>query len=123
MSCAAEVADTDWRRCALASARVRRRFSVGRRAQIDHALVLDRHERSAEIDDEALDVGEQLLGLIPGRDLDTDLVQRPSVETVLLQPLEEAIPVRNPRSRHLHHLWHARGVPGETGPETRYRPR
>ena len=62
-----------------APVRARRALDQPGRADVDHALVLDRHEWRAEAHDHALDLREQLVGASsasPLRDLDLDLVRR-----------------------------------------------
>src|SRR5579859_6598117 len=85
------------------------RFSLGRpgtysrpqpladgRADVDDALVLDRHERRADLHDHALDVAEHLVTAVLARHDDPDLVLRRRFEAVLLQQHEELVAVGNP---------------------------
>src|SRR6266540_7265717 len=103
MSCGAAAGAMASPRSASASARARPRCSnaaplTNGRADVDHALVLDRHERGAEAHDHVLGLREELvgcvLGVVAARNLDGDLVHRSGVDARLLQLMQQTIPVR-----------------------------
>src|SRR5207248_10494619 len=89
-----------------------------RRPDVDHALVLDRHEGRADRHDHPLDVGEDLL-VVAGRDLDSDLVDGLGLEAALEQLAEEPLAIRDARGLHLEGFVHAASVPADPRPETR----
>src|SRR5438034_1280913 len=72
-----------------------------RRADVDDAVVLDRHEWSAEIHDHALDGGEDLVAGLEriggARDLDADFVHRASFDSLVLEQLQKPVAIGNPR--------------------------
>src|SRR5581483_8191251 len=63
------------------------------RPDVDHALVLDRHERRADLHDQALDLAEDLV--VVGLHGDPELAVRARLEAVLLQELEELVAIRD----------------------------
>src|SRR5438067_5636474 len=75
----------------------RRSSSAEGRADVDHALVLDRHEGCADRQDHVLDVGKDLV-VVTGDHLDLDLVDRARVQAGLAEFGEEPVAVGDPRS-------------------------
>src|SRR5437763_530294 len=95
-----------WRRPGAGRA-VRTLGLADRRADVDHALVLDRHERRADAEDHALDLVEELAVGSTDRDDDADLVLRRGIEALVAQRLEQPVAVVDAcgldpdRARHL----------------------
>jgi hypothetical protein len=78
-----------------------RRVSGNRRADVDHALVLDGHEGRTDAHDHRLGVAEELVcDLLRSSfvcDLDADLPDRSRSEARLAELSQQPIPIRNPR--------------------------
>jgi len=91
--------------------------SAERRADVDHAVVLHRHERRSEAGDHPFDLRQE--ALVVGPDFDPDLVQRLCVQPCVPQLLEEAVAVRNARSFDVSVLSHNPGLPAASGTKTR----
>src|SRR3954451_9589865 len=87
------------------------------RADVDHAVVLHRHERCTEALDHSLDLREHLV--IGRLHLDPDLVDRTRVKACLLQLVEQAIAVGNGCCLDLSVFSHAPALPGVYGRKTR----
>ena len=71
------------------------------RADVDHALVLDRHEWCAQARDQVLGLREQLVGrgllVAAVWDFDAHLPHGAGIQPRVLQLLEQPIAIRNPR--------------------------
>jgi hypothetical protein len=83
-----------------------RRPAGGRWTQIDRPVFLDGDEGLADPEDDRLDMVEQLVGVLSGRDLDLDLADGTRLDAVLGQLREEAVTVRDPRRFDLNRLGH-----------------
>src|SRR3954447_15792112 len=81
--------------------------SAQRRADVDHALVLDRHERGAERHDHPFDARVHVVA-VAGVHLDVDLADGLRVEACLLELLQEPVAVGDPRRMHVDVIRHWR---------------
>src|SRR5919201_407732 len=64
------------------------------RTDVDHAVVVERHERRADRNDHPLDVGEDFL-VVARRDLDPDLVDGLRLEAALAQLVQQPVAIRD----------------------------
>src|SRR3954452_17747360 len=94
-----------WRVCPLCADSLG--VSAQRRADVDHALVLDRHERRAERHDHPFNTRVHVVA-VAGVDLDVDLAHWLCIQPRFLKLLQEPVAVRDPRRMHVDVIRHWR---------------
>jgi hypothetical protein len=79
-----------------------------RRPDVDHVLVLDRHEGRADAHDDVLDLGENVLAgvIFLEADLDLELADGLRRKAVLDEALEQPVSIWDPSCLNLHEFGH-----------------
>jgi hypothetical protein len=92
--------------------------SADRRADVDDALVLDRHEGRAHTEDDAFDLVDELAASFADGDDDADLALRLGVEALLLQRREQPVAIGDARCLHADCARHAVSFPPVSDPKS-----
>ena len=89
--------------------------SAHRRADVDDAAVLDRHEVGADAHRHVLDVREDLVGhlvsVVSDPDFDLHLAYRVRIEVRLAEVRQQPVAIRDPRRLNLEVVAHTTSIP------------